>query len=259
MNDYTQIIVVDRVDIAALIGRLAAQPARKCHDHDESGVKNSWRHGIAMVRRCGPPTIVSMRVVMALVAACTSGCLVGRGDQIIWGTAVLTASGEATRFDNSMIVVCGVCAADAPCDCTGVNSAPVAADGSYTIDRGARGPNKYTASAPSTLEGSVAFTVDGSGDVEAPPLVLTPLGDVTGTVTGLTVLAGVVVTVDGSSVTATTDALGTFTLAGVLSGPETLTAFQPGSPQVVLHAGAVVPYASAVTVALDFSTDPASE
>jgi hypothetical protein len=205
---------------------------------------------------------ISMRVV-GLIAACVSGCMPGKGDQTIYGTAVLIeqpvaahADGEPTQFDNSVIVVCGVCVADDPCDCTGVNGAPVAADGSYTLDRGVRGPNNYSARAPSTLEGSVSFTVDGEGNVDAPPIALTPLGEVTGTVTGLPVLGGVVVTVDGSSVVATTDALGAFTLAGVLSGPQTLTAFQPGSTAVAVHANAEVPYASAATVALEFSAGP---
>jgi|HubBroStandDraft_6_1064221.scaffolds.fasta_scaffold08479_5 hypothetical protein len=204
----------------------------------------------------------SMRIV-GLVAACVAGCVPDVGEQKLHGTAVLieqpvagAADGAPVQFDNSVIVVCGFCIGDAPCDCTGTNSPPVAADGSYMLDREGQGLIDYSASAPSTLEGSVEFSVDGDGDLDAPSVALTPLGEVTGTVTGLPVLAGVVVTVDGSSVTATTDALGAFTLAGILSGSQTLTAFQPGSTAVAVHANAEVPYASAATVALDFSADP---
>ncbi len=204
---------------------------------------------------------ISMRVVVGLVAACVSGCVPDVGEQSIYGTAVLIEQPvagravDATQFDNSVIEVCGFCIGDTPCFCTGTNGPPVAADGSYTLDREGQGSVDYSARAPSTLEGSVKFTVDGDGDIEAPSVSLTPLGEVTGTVTGLPVLGGVVVTVDGSSVVATTDALGAFTLAGVLSGPQTLTAFQPGSTAVAAHASADVPYASAATVALDFGAD----
>jgi hypothetical protein len=195
----------------------------------------------------------SMRVV-GLVAACVSGCVPDVGEQILHGTAVLIEhDGAPAQFDDSAIVVCGFCIADSPCYCTGTDSPPVDADGTYVLDRKGQGSIDYSASAPSTVEGSVTFTVDGDGDLDAPPVTLTALGEVTGTVTGLAVLAGVVVTVDGSSVTATTDALGAFTLPGVLSGPQTLTAFQPGATTVVVHATAEVPYATAATVALDFS------
>ncbi len=203
-----------------------------------------------------------MRVVIGLVAACVSGCVPDVGEQTIHGTAVLIeqpvaeqANGASAQFDNSVIVVCGFCAGDAPCYCTGINGPPVAVDGSYALERRGQGTIDYSATAPSTLEGSVTFTVDGEGDLDAPPVALTPLGEVTGTVTGLAVLGGVVVTVDGSSVTATTDALGAFTLAGIKSGPQTLTAFQPGSTAIAVHANATVPYAWAATVALDFSAD----
>jgi hypothetical protein len=179
-----------------------------------------------------------MLLRLALVA-CLPACLYDFGSQTISGTAILTG-----QPDSSAITVCGACPIDSggrTCVCTNV-----AADGSYALDQGQRGPNLFSASAPSTLA-QVTFTVDGEGDVDAPPIMLTPLGSVTGTVSGSGALDGVVVSVDGSSELATTDATGAFTIANVVSGPQTLTASLANS---VAHASIVVPYADAATVAL---------
>src|ERR1700685_4137251 len=92
------------------------------------------------------------------LAACLTGCL---GDQTIHGTAILTG-----QDDSSVITVCGACEIDGggrTCFCTGVSDPPVAADGSYTLHQDQNGPNWFTATAASTLETSVSFTVDGMG------------------------------------------------------------------------------------------------
>lgn len=193
---------------------------------------------------------IVFRAAVAAVAACLAGCVPNLGDQTIHGTAILV--GQA---DSSAITVCGACPYDGggrTCFCTGITDAPVAADGGYTLHQEVSGPNRFTATAASTLEGSVSFVVDGTGDVDAPTVMLTPVGSVMGTVAGLPDLGGVVVAVDGSSDLATTDATGAFAIASVESGPQSLTAFQPGSPaSAAAHATVVVPYAAPVTVALE--------
>jgi hypothetical protein len=206
--------------------------------------RNCWRRGVVQHGWMG------FRFTLAGLVWLT-GCF---GEQTIHGQAILT--GQA---DSSAIVVCGACAIDGggrTCFCTGIaGDPPVAADGSYTLEQNQSGPNAFTASAPSTLEGSIEFTVDGDGDVDAPTVMLTPLGTVTGTVAGPSELEGIVVAVDGSSQVATTGATGAFTIDNVVSGPETLTAFQPGSSSTVAHASVVVPYAASASAALSLAAD----
>jgi hypothetical protein len=176
--------------------------------------------------------------LVACVPVCLAACL-DLGDQIIQGSAILTG-----QDDSSAITVCGACPLNGggrTCFCTSV-----APDGSYWLHQEVSGPNPFTASAPSTLA-AVSFSVDGDGNVVAPPVMLTPLGSVTGTISGPADLDGVIVSVDGSSNVAATDATGAFTLTNVVSGPQSLTAFQGSA---AAHAAIVVPYADVATVAL---------
>lgn len=205
------------------------------------------------------------RLTIASLAAWLTGCGCssensGLGYQQIYGKAILAAQPSTdsksivpSLYDNSAFEVCGWCNGDETCECTSDAPNPqVAPDGSYTLYQFAMGPNEYRAVAPSTLEGAAYFTVDGCGDVEAPTVTLTPLGSVTGTVTGLPELAGVVVTVDDTSDVTITDATGGFTIVGLLSGTHGLTALEPGSTNTS-RATVQVPYNTAASVMIAFA------
>jgi hypothetical protein len=174
-----------------------------------------------------------LAVILCLLLA---GCL---GQQTIHGTA--TVKGQTT---SEGIGVCGACPRNGggrTCYC-----AFTAPDGAYVLHQDQDGPNWLTANAVSTLEGSITVEVDGSGDVEAPAMVFTPLGGVDGQVDGATGmgLPGVVVGVDGTSNVAITGADGRYALDGVLSGEQTLTAEFGGR---VLSFPVLVPYDARAT------------
>jgi hypothetical protein len=165
-----------------------------------------------------------------------AGCL---GEQTIHGTA--TVKGQTT---SEGIGVCGACPRNGggrTCYC-----AFTAPDGSYVLHQDQDGPNWLTANVVSTLEGSITIEVDGSGDVEAPALVFTPLGGVDGQIDNATGtgVAGVLVGVDGTSNVAITGADGHYALDGVLSGEQTLTAEFGGRE---LSLSVLVPYDARAT------------
>jgi hypothetical protein len=174
-----------------------------------------------------------LAVILCLLLA---GCL---GEQTIHGAA--TIKGQAT---SGGIGVCGACPRNGggrTCYC-----AFTAPDGSYVLHQDQDGPNWITANAVSTLGGSITVEVDGSGDVEAPAMVFTPLGGVEGQIDGATGtgLPGVVVGVDGTSNVAITGAEGHYALDGVLSGEQTLTADFAGRE---LSLSVLVPYDARAT------------
>lgn len=111
--------------------------------------------------------------------------------------------------------------------------ARAAADGSYSFENLAAGAYLVSVEAPDTKEGRVSVGVFASGDAVAPELKLTPIGNVPGTVTyNSTPAAGVTVSVPGTSISTSTDAMGKFLLEGVPAGAQTVYARTGTSPFV---------------------------
>lgn len=99
------------------------------------------------------------------------------------------------------------------------------ADGSFAFEKLTAGAYLVSAEAPDTKEGRVSIGVFASGDVVAPELKFTPIGSVPGTVTYNSMpAAGVIVTVPGTSISTSTDAMGKFLLEGVPAGAQTVYA-----------------------------------
>lgn len=99
------------------------------------------------------------------------------------------------------------------------------ADGSFAFDKLTAGAYLVSAEAPDTKEGRVSIGVFASGEVVAPELKFTPIGNVPGTVTYNAMPApGVIVTVPGTSISTSTDAMGKFLLEGVPAGAQTVYA-----------------------------------
>jgi hypothetical protein len=127
------------------------------------------------------------------------------------------------------------------------------ASGAYVVhiaDRDAR--YFLVAGATSTLERDVQIYLDlkAGQSATAPDMHLTPVGVVTGTVTlaGATMgNGGIVVSVEGTSVTGTTDDSGAYTLRDVPIGTHAVVATKDGYAEVATP-GQTVAYAQTTTV-----------
>lgn len=105
------------------------------------------------------------------------------------------------------------------------------ADGSYSFENLKTGAYLVSVEAPDTKEGRVSVGVNASGAVMAGELRLTPVGRVGGSVSFNGAAVGnVAVMVTGTSLAATTDATGRFTLEGVPTGPQAILARVGSAP-----------------------------
>lgn len=130
-----------------------------------------------------------------------------------------------------------------------------AADGSYSLalDSGevAVIQGNLLAQAPSTVEGQLQIDATGSaGHLTIPTVYFSPLGGIEGyariggAVTGN---GGILVSVEGTQLSATTRDDGHFELSDVPVGPQTVAALLEGHP--LATAAAAVPYADTVLMA----------
>jgi len=120
--------------------------------------------------------------------------------------------------------------------------------GHYTLSGVPVGTQTVTATASAYLTNSVMVSVTRRSTVTAPRINLAPYsGTVTGAVTRTTdgtVIAGAAVTVAGTTLTATTDSGGSFSISKVPAGTQTLTVsasgFQTSSQSINVPNGSIV-------------------
>lgn len=99
------------------------------------------------------------------------------------------------------------------------------ANGSFSFDNLKSGAYLVSVEAPDTKEGRVAIGVFASGTIDTGELKLTPVGKVAGTVSyNAMPLAGVTVTIPGTSISAITDDVGHFALDTIPAGAQTVLA-----------------------------------
>lgn len=108
-------------------------------------------------------------------------------------------------------------------------------DGTFSFDGVPAGAYIAAVEAPDTREGRVGVGVGvQTGSVDVGELRLTPVGRLAGTVNANNMpVAGATVLVAGSSLVATTDAMGKFSLAGIPTGSATIVARTTAPPRVV--------------------------
>ncbi|HEX7477408.1 MAG TPA: carboxypeptidase regulatory-like domain-containing protein [Polyangiales bacterium] len=165
----------------------------------------------------------------------TMGAMGAKGDQGIPGTnAIVTGSIAGSVKDANGVALAGVAIATVPASVT-VNSA---ADGSFTLASVGLGSYTVTAAKTNYATFTLANVGVAAGATTNVSLALSIASnapaEITGTVTDSqkptpTPLAGVTVRVEGTSVTAVTDASGVFDLIGVPPGPVFLAAAAPST------------------------------
>jgi hypothetical protein len=170
---------------------------------------------------------------LLLLMGALSGCG-GGSDGANGKDAVTVGTIAGVVKDTNGVVVAGAAISTLPASST----ATTAADGTFTLGNVTIGSYSVAAS----KNGYGTFTLAGVGVVASSTtqvaLVLSPattgLGAISGTVTNSLLvralpLEGVTVRVEGTSISATTDATGTFALSGIQPGPVFLSATAPSS------------------------------
>ncbi|WP_248344054.1 Kelch repeat-containing protein [Anaeromyxobacter paludicola] len=157
----------------------------------------------------------------ALLSACDpgSGTVPPAASGALQVTVALTGEADQSGVQLSLT---GPTTAAATTDAAGQRQFSGLLPGTYLV----------VASAPWTVERSVSATatVVAGQTAQAPALTLSPIGDVTGQVTlqGAASSSGVLVTIPGTQLAATTAADGTYRISGASPGPRTLLAAASG-------------------------------